>query len=145
MAIIGFSFRKINGVRHDEVSLNQKFNITSEVKLIDVKEHDFEGISDGTKVLRLDFSFMPQFEPKVGEIDVQGSVLLRETVDVANDMLLQFSKTKSLPSDVLANVTNYIFRKCGIKAMMLADDLGLPPPLRLPVASVKNKEGAKQE
>lgn len=141
MAVIGFNLKKIiverKGLVRGEVKVSTKMNI------IGVSKEETKIIA-GKDVLSLDFEFIIKYHSvvdsigEVADISFEGSVLYlvdpKETKKILDDW-----KNKELPEDLRLKVMNTILAKCNIKALVLEEDIGLPPHIPLP----KFKKGGK--
>lgn len=130
MPIIGMSFKEISAFSESKRP-NKEININSapSINSIKKKELNISGIKD---VLVIDFTFMTNYEPKIGEIKITGEVLY-QTDDTKS--ILKLWEEKKLDSKIAVDVMNAIFRKCLLKAITTADDLNLPPPLNFPIVN----------
>ncbi|UZE93743.1 MAG: hypothetical protein IB618_03170 [Candidatus Pacearchaeota archaeon] len=145
MAIIGFNIKKILVERkklvRGEVKVNTKMNIT------DVKKQPVK-ITKGKDVLSFDFDFAIFYKGVadhiggVADIIFEGNVLyLTDPKDTTQ--ILDAWKKKEIPADVRIRILNTILAKCNIKALVLEEDLGLPPHIPLPRFQEKGKKEEK--
>lgn len=147
MAVIGFNLKKIlverKGLVRGEVKVGTKMNI------VNVKKEETKIIT-GKNVLALDFEFIIKYmgvEDSIGNvanINFEGTVLYlidpKETKKILEDW-----KKKELPEELKLKVLNTILAKCNIKALVLEEDLGLPPHIPLPKFKGKTISKGKTE
>ena len=137
MPIIGFNFTSIEANREeDRPEGDIDINSTPTVENIRKKDLDIQGLND---VLAIEFRFVSKYQPKLGEIIIKGEVLY-QTDDAKN--ILMMWKERKLDNKLAVDVLNAIFKKCLTKAVAIADELNLPPPVTFPVVkSGPEKEG----
>jgi len=134
MPIIGLNFRSIEAnINENKVVENVNVNSSPTIEKIEKKEINLPGMKD---VLSVNFKFVTNYEPKIGEIVFKGEVLYHR--DDMKDILKKWEKDKKIEDPMALEILNAIFRRCLTKAIDLASELRLPPPIRFPI--VKPKE-----
>lgn len=128
MPIIGFKITEIEAKRGKEEEKGIKVGISPPIiKDVKKKKIALEGVGE---VIAFEFEFLVRYEPIDGKISVKGEVLYEDKRK--EEILKEWEKEKRIDNKILIPVLNFIFRKSIIKVLSLADDLQLPPPLRLP-------------
>lgn len=56
------------------------------------------------------------------------------------EILAVWKKDKKVSDAIMAQILNMALNKCNVKALVLADDLSLPPPIPLPKIESKNEQ-----
>ena len=139
MPVTGISLKTIDAEKKKStiphgVSVNNKANT------VEIKESDLPGI--GQKGLIIDFIFETKYttgeNESIADIKIEGNVFY--IGDDIKEIMNHWKKKKEIPEDAYVDIINTIFRKCVSKAMVLAEDLQLPPPVGLPFAQKKGKE-----
>lgn len=134
MTIVGFNLKKVLVERKQlvrgEVKVATRMNIT------DVTKEEFK-LTPEHDVLNFTFQFLISYkgvEDHIGDvasIEFIGSVL--SLIDPKETKkILEGWKKKELSEELKARILNTILTKCNIKALMLEEELGLPPHLPLP-------------
>ena len=136
MAIVGFNFTKINAER--TAIAQGKLNVSNNVALKDVEESKMP--FGKAKALKLTFSFNVNYEPKIGQIVLEGEILY--LVDNADKIIEDWKKNKKIPNDLMTEVMNHILTKANIEALLISKEMGMPPPIMLP--KVQPKEADKK-
>ena len=138
MPIIGISFKSVAA----EIDITKKhtgdININSIPTIQKIEKHGL-GMANLKEALAIDFKFETKYEPKIGNIMIEGRVLYQ--TDKLDEMLQKWKKEKKLDEAMLVEVLNAIFRKCLVKSVDLSNELSLPPPIRFPVV----KPGKEQK
>ena len=135
MTIIGFNFKKINAER-GPVS-NGKINISNNVSVKDVEEADIPSGASKQKALRFSYEFITKYEPNIGSIMIEGDVLYMAEDELIDKTLKGWKKNKKVDKEILTPVLNVILSKCGIKGLLMSQDLSLPSPVQMPRVAVK--------
>ncbi len=130
MALVGFNFLKISAERKAE--LKGKIGVSNNVVLKKVSKSQI-GISlEKEQAIEIEFAFTSTYSPEVGKIEMVGKILLLEPKDVAEKIVAEWEKTKKLPPLMMQQVFTTILRKCNIQAIVMAEEIGLPSPIKLP-------------
>lgn len=136
MAIIGSSFTKINAEK--KAPAKGKINISNNASIKSVEEYPLPGKTN-QKGLKFTFAFASKYEPNIGEINIEGNVILLLEAKKGEEVIAKWEKDKKLPKEVMTPVLNTALTKCNIQALILSRDIGLPPPIPLPKIKVEQK------
>jgi hypothetical protein len=137
MPIVSIILRSIDANKLEELTNN--INVNNKVNATGVKERDFPGI--GQSGLAVTFNFLSSYtdgEKTIGEIKMTGEVWVMGPE--CKEIMKMWKKEKKIPEDSHIEIINTIFRKCVSKAVVLAEDVQLPPPIGLPFAQKEKKE-----
>lgn len=136
MAVIGFNLKKIlverKGLVRGSVKVSTNMNIT------DIKKEETKMIA-GKDVLGINFDFVIFYKStaekenlkEIAKVSFEGTVLYIVDPKETNGILESWKK-KEISEDIKLSVLNTILVKCNVKALVLEEDLGLPPHLPLP-------------
>lgn len=136
MPIIGLSFDSIEAKRDREQRARSEIKVNSVPRINEIKEVSVSTIGN-KKALSLNFEFVTNYNPKIGEVKMGGDLLY--VTDDNKKLLNKWKKEKKLPERNSLEVLNYLFRKCLLKVSTIAEDLQLPPPLPMPKIKPKQK------
>lgn len=136
MSVIGFNINSINAKLGENADRKGDISVNSTPAIIDIEKRDM-GLPWIGEVLGIGFRFETKYDPKIGEIAIEGEVLYHSSNQ--KDILARWKKEKKLDDKMAVEVLNAIFRRCLMKALDIADELRLPPPVSFPV--VKPKDG----
>tara|TARA_Y100000310_G_scaffold318969_1_gene373663 strand:- start:755 stop:1207 length:453 start_codon:yes stop_codon:yes gene_type:complete len=144
MPIVGFNFDKFHVER--KKPLEPPIKVDSGIKILDVKKEDLE-LSDGKKqsVLRFDYDFTVTYAPNQAEILINGHLILFEPKEKLESILGEWKKTQKFDVEITQMVMNNILLRCNIKALLLGQEVGLPPHIRLPVVQPSQKPDASKK
>lgn len=137
MVVVGFNFTKINVERKSNVK--GKIKISNNVTMKDVSQQELSLGKAKENGLKFTFEFTSKYDPDIGEISLTGEVISIEEEKKAKEILKEWKKSKKVPQDIMTNILNHVLTKCNIKALILSQDMNLPPPIPLP--SVQPKQG----
>ena len=138
MTIIGFNFTKINVEKKEGVK--GKISIANNVTIKDVSQRDLNLGTEKQNALKFVFEFTSVYEPNLGNITLTGDVLYLADSKKAKDILDQWKKDKKIAKDIMSNILNMVLAKCNIEALILSQDVNLPPPIPLPKVTMKSAE-----
>ncbi|MBI2659814.1 hypothetical protein HYX07_01495 [Candidatus Woesearchaeota archaeon] len=61
----------------------------------------------------------------------------------AKEILGNWKKDKKLPKEMMAGLLNTILTKCNVQALILSQQVNLPPPIPLPKVQVQQQQAEK--
>ena len=130
MTVMGFSFHKINVEK--KKSATGPIRISNNARIRDITQTDVNmGISD-RKGLVFEFEFTSKYEPGVGSMIFDGSVIYLESEKKMKEILQLWKKNKRVSRDVMTPVLNNILSRCTIQALIISREMNMPPPIQLP-------------
>jgi len=133
--IVGFGFTKLSAEKKENAK--GKIDINNNVSIKDVLEENFAlGKDKSQNILKFIFEFTSKYEPNVGNILFEGELLYMEEPKKAKEILADWKKNKKLPKDLMAGLLNTILTKCNIQALILSQQVNLPPPIPLPKVQI---------
>ena len=138
MTIVSFNFTKIEAEKKE--TGKGKININNNVAITDVGEKDLSLGNEKQKVLSFTFEFTSTYEPKVGSIKLVGDVLYMDDSKKVKQILDDWKKDKRLPKDIMTGILNTILNRSNVQALILSQDVNLPPPILLPKVQVEQKK-----
>ena len=141
--IVGFGFTKLSAEKGE--TAKGKIDINNNVSIKDLQEDNFAlGKDKQQNVLRFIFEFTSNYEPKIGKILFEGELLYMEEPKKAKEILSGWKKDKKLPKELMGGLLNTILTKCNVQALILSQQVNLPPPIPLPkvqmAAAVEGKD-----
>ena len=137
MTIVGFNFTKIDAEKKE--SVKGKININNNVSIKEVEEKDLSLGNQKQKVLSFTFEFISKYDPDIGSIRLIGDVLFMDDAKKAKETLDGWKKDKRLPKEIMTGILNAILNKCNVQALILSEQINLPPPIPLPKVQVGQK------
>ncbi len=138
MTVIGFNFTKIHAQKHN--ALKGQITINRTCKPTSVEEID---ISAGQKGLRYEFIFGVEYEPKIAELQLEGSIIELVSDEERTTVMSAWTEKKQIPAKSIERVLNNILDRCHVEAIIISKELNIPPPIKLP--SVTVKEGSQNQ
>ncbi len=129
MPIIGFNLDKINVEKTS--AIKGKIQIKNDLGITDIET---EKITFGSEqdVLKLNFKYKIDYEPKLGNISIKGHILYLAEKKEKDNILKEWKKDQKLPNEIMPLIFNTILAKCNIKALTLSQEVNLPPHISLP-------------
>ena len=136
--IVGFGFTKLSAEKIEKSK--GKIDINNNVSIKDVVEDNLSLGKDKQNIVKLIFEFTSNYEPAVGKILFEGEVLYLEEPKKVKEILSSWKKDKKLQKEVMAGILNTILTKCNIQALILSQEVNLPPPIPMPRVQVQAQE-----
>lgn len=143
MPIIGIGLTKMEAKKLADITGAVRVN--SGMNVTDIKEINLPAFK--TKGLSIEFEYRTKYtdnknDKSMAEINIDGNVVL--VGEDQEKILKDWKKDKSLVDNVKFEVIRVVSDKCSKKAILLSDDLQIPPPpLMLPQAFKQEKEEKK--
>jgi hypothetical protein len=139
MPVVGISINKVEAKREENGAGN--VSVKNNTALTDIKEVELSSIK--TKGLAISFEFKVEYHNQSTKKDfatilIGGDVLYIS--DKHDEVLNGWKKSKKAPDEIGLEVINNVLRRCITKALVLAEDVQLPPPISLPYATVEATE-----
>jgi hypothetical protein len=138
MQIIGFNLNKISAEKSKDFKIGL---INTNVEFLNIEKEQVEMLKD-KDVLKVDFKFTVNYKEEekakknLAEVNIEGSILIAVESEESKETLKSW-KNKETSTNLKTALFNVILKRCSIKALMLEDELGLPPHIPLP--RVKNQ------
>lgn len=130
MPIVGFNFEKVHVEKKNVI--NNKIQIKSNISITSLKEEKLPTGKTKADGLRFEFDFNIDYEPKIGNINLKGHIFYMDDPKILKDILKQWNKDKKLSPELMATIINTILLKSTIRSFSLAQEVNLPPHIRLP-------------
>ncbi|MBT3324247.1 hypothetical protein HN681_04745 [archaeon] len=136
MPVISFSFDKINIEK--KKTLEAPIKVDNGMTIVDLKLEDVP-ITGGKKekVLRFFYEYKVDYQPDQAIIEIAGNLVYHDPDGKTDELMKGWKDSKQLPPEMMQQVMNNVLIRCQIKALSLAQDLGLPPHIRIPTISPK--------
>ena len=129
MGVLSFRFKKLQGNIGKPATGEVK--ITSSLpKIKNIEEREINVGNSKQKVLAVEFEYSVNYEPTKAKINAEGELLY--THEKQKAILNKWKKEEKLDEEIALPLMNYIFKRCSIAAIKIADDLQLLPPVKLP-------------
>lgn len=135
MAITGIIFDKFLVEKLKDIEAPLKINSSVSVPGVS-KEKSPE---KGNAVLRFDFVFGLDYSPKQAVIELKGHILFTDKEKEVERIYSGWKKTKKIEASLMERVMNAVLFRCNIKALLLSQEIGLPPHIPMPTLAAKGK------
>jgi hypothetical protein len=126
MPIIGMGLSKIEAKKSEEITGAVKLN--SNMNIVDVKEEELTALKCAGLSIIFNFGikYATDKNKVAAEINLEGNVIYMG--DDQEKIMKEWKKDKKLQDELKMQVVRIVSEKCSKKAIMLSDDLQLPPP-----------------
>ena len=137
MPIVGFHFTKMDVERKGP--LKGKIDIKNDVALKDVKEKELSIKGADQKGISFVFEFNSRYGNDIGHITLIGEILFIDNTQKVDSILKEWKKSKKIPKNIMTSLLNTALTKCNIQALILSQEINLPPPIPLPKVGARKK------
>jgi hypothetical protein len=143
MPVISFHFEKFQAEKKKDLEAPMKIDVGT--KITEVKEEDVN-LNGGNvqKVLRFFYEHNIDYNPDQASISISGNLVYYAPLAEVDEVLKEWKKSKKMSAEVTRVVLNTVLLRCQIKALMISQDLGLPPHIRLPLINTKSEAMKKR-
>ncbi|MBS3114747.1 hypothetical protein J4448_06620 [Candidatus Woesearchaeota archaeon] len=132
--IVGFGFTKLSAEKKEVAK--GKIDINNNVSIKDIKEDSFSLGNNNQNVLKFIFEFTSKYEPNIGNILFEGELLYMEDPKKVKEILSSWKKDKKIPKEIMGGLLNTILTKCNVQALILSQEINLPPPIPMPKVQI---------
>lgn len=130
MPMIGFNFEKV--VAEKVSPIKGGIQVKNDVSIKNVELQELIIGKKKEDVLKFTFEFSSTYNPNIGLIFIKGHILFTEEPNEVKKIIADWKKKKIIPKDLMTFLLNAVLMRCNIKAFVLAQEVNLPPHLRLP-------------
>ncbi|MBI2107541.1 hypothetical protein HYT54_00270 [Candidatus Woesearchaeota archaeon] len=141
--IAGFNFTKISAERSDLIK--GKVDINNNVSIKNVEETDLSLGKQKQKALKFTFEFTSKYEPSFGAIILEGDILFLDDPKAVKDIMASWQKDKKIPKEIMLGLLNTVLAKCNVQALILSQEINMPPPIPMPNVSAQAQEKAEKK
>ena len=134
MPIVGFSFITMDAKRKNHV--RGKVDINNNMRIVDLEPRDLS-FTKGQAGVNFKFDFISTYEPNIGTINLTGEVIFMDSDAAIQSLIDNWKKSQKVDKDVMSQILNHALTKCNIQALLLSQELNLPPPIMLPKVKVE--------
>jgi len=139
MPIVGFNLEKTQAERKKKLQKGMKayHNIT----ITSVQNEDIQiGKNSKKQGLKFSFEYNVDYQPDVGKVLIEGSVLYSDDDKIVKTILDSWKKNRNVSPEIASQVLNTAIVRCTIKALSMAQEVNLPPHMPIPTITPKGKE-----
>ena len=138
MPIVGYNYDDISAARGEKIDVS-KLKIDHALNIKEVSIEQTTLADQKQDLMKFSFEFIIDYKPSYGKITLQGHILYTDDNKRLKEVEKQWKKDKKLPEDVTQLILNTILIRSNVKSLMLAQEIGLPPHIPLPI--VKPNQG----
>ncbi len=135
MPVLSIEFNKILVERYKQ--LEPPIKIESNLKITDIKKDSFTLAQKKEPVLLLNFEFSLDYAVKQALLLITGIIVYHSSPKEIEKLFNEWQKNKKFDPDIMQEILNTILIRCNIKALLLSQELGLPPHIHLPLIQKK--------
>ncbi|MBT3866214.1 hypothetical protein HOF78_03915 [Candidatus Woesearchaeota archaeon] len=139
--IIHFTMDKISVDKTGPIK--GKIEAKNSIKFLDIAEHPTPDGINGQALIKFKFTYKVDYLPNVAKTEIVGQIHFLTDKPTKDNILEDWDKHSKIDPSLSGQLVNYIFSKCGVMALSLSQQVGLPPHISLPRIAVKPKESEK--
>lgn len=139
MKIIGFMIKKVSAEKLKDPA--QGMEISSGLNIESIEKTDTDFTKNDT--IKFDFVYTVNYNPNFAKIEIKGSVVVLDDKGESKNLLKEW-KNKKFDHPIKLPLFNFIMDKCGLKAVQLEEEIGMPfhvPFPRLAPAQNQDEKG----
>lgn len=138
MTVVGFNFTKMLAEKRNPIK--GRVNINNNISITNVQETTLP-LDKSKAALQFDFTYSSKFEPNVGKVELEGSLIFLQEKPMIKKIQDGWKKNKEILPEVMTPIMNQVLAKCNVEALFITRDLNLPSPIPLPKVGPKTKSG----
>lgn len=138
--IVGFGFTKITAEK--KTSVHGKVDVNNNISIKSIETTDFSLVKKKQDALKFIFEFMSKYEPSLGSIVFEGEIIYVDEPKNTKEILDYWNKEKKIKNEIMASILNAILSKCNIQALIISQEINLPPPIPMPKVSINKQQDA---
>ena len=130
----------------DKISINKKgvtkgtIEAKNSIKFTDVAEKPMPESMKGQYLLNFKFEYRVEYLPDIAKTEIIGHIHFLTDKAQRDKILKAWNKDSKIEPELSGHLINYVFAKCGVMALSLSQQVGLPPHIPLPKIAVRKKE-----
>ncbi len=141
--IVNFSMDKISVEKKGNIKGNTEAK--NNIKFVDVAEEALPAHMKDQAMINFSFQYGVKYLPEIADIDINGHLFFLTSKKQKDEILKEWDNGSKINPELSSHLVNYVFSKCGVLALSLSQQVGLPPHIPLPKIAIKKKEEAKKE
>ena len=131
MPVIGMRMDKIEAERRDNVKVEGQIRILPTPRILQVQETQIPGPTGRVNIIEIQFEYVTTYDPPVGEIKVNGTVMFQESENVRKQILDNWKTNRQINPDIGKDIIYRMSQQGFLVMMNLARELNLPSPMPL--------------
>ena len=137
MPVVTVSFKKLS-IERTGAARPKNMKVNNNIAINDIEKTDLNLGTLKQPALRFAFDYTTKYSPNYASINMAGDLIFFTAPEKVESILKEWKKDKKTPEDITLQVINHLYSRCTVQALVLSQELNLPPPVRLPQAT-KNK------
>jgi hypothetical protein len=133
--IVGHKISKINVEVGDAAG---RVEIKTNVNIDKIEKKDFFVAAEKKPGLNIDFNFVADYGG-AGKININGSLFYVEDKKIMDELEKQWKKDKKVDNELMVPIINRAMNISYVEAIIIADRVRLPSPLRMPRVTPKTQ------
>ncbi len=132
MPVVGLGFDKLIADKKKPVKAPLKIN--SNLVVTDLVQ------GEEKSVLKFKYEFKLNYDPDIAELVIGGHVLYTDKEKTLSNIMKEWKKNKKVDPEIVKKVINVAIVRSNMKAIILAEQVSLPPHIKFPTVAGKGKQ-----
>ncbi len=134
----------------DKISVDKKSQVKgmveakNSIKFLDVVEQPLPAGLNKQALISFKFQYKVDYLPNIALTEIVGYIHFMTNKESKDKILEDWDKRSRIDPSISGPLVNYVFSKCGVMALSLSRQVGLPPHIPLPKIVIKQKEPDKK-
>ncbi len=129
MPIVGSQINKVTAERKE---LKAGMRVSTNVDILDIDKTDVFIAGEKKNVLRVTFRFIVNYGEDGSKINLEGSLMYSGESKELEEIIKKWKKDKKIDTEFSIPVLNKAMEVSLIHAILLANNMNLPPPMSFP-------------
>ena len=120
--------------------LPTKMNVKNNISITDCKKDDTIKAGDSASTFVIDYTFTTDYAEGKGLIETKGKIFYLADSETAKELETMWEEKKMLTERVMLEAGNFGLLKSQMQAVLLANEMGIQSPVRMPLMEPKPEE-----
>ncbi|MFQ5892015.1 MAG: hypothetical protein ACE5HW_04400 [Candidatus Methanofastidiosia archaeon] len=143
MPVIGVRIDKIEAQRNPQIKAEGAIRIAPLPRILAIQENQMQGTTGRINVLEAAFEYTANYDPALGNITTQGTVIFQAGEKERKDALRQWQEERKLPQNLGQEIMFAMTQRAFLILMNMAREVGLPSPMQVSVTPQRVEEEEK--
>ena len=135
----------------DKISINKNgivkgtIEAKNSIKFTNVAEKSMPESMKDQYLLTFKFEYGVDYLPDIAKTEIIGYIHFLTNKEQKDKILKQWENDSKIDPELSGHLVNYVFAKCGVMALSLSQQVGLPSHIPLPKIALRKKEDIEEK
>lgn len=141
MGVIAFNYLKFDAEKKKGPVSSGAVEVKHNLEVTDVEKAAFKVGGANSDALKIEFQFDILYGKGLGKLTMLGEVVYTDTKDIVEESVKGWKSDKKLNPMLKVDVHKFVYNKCIVRCIDLADALNLPSPVPMPKFNYTTGDG----